>query len=123
MIAAATGHFIANYLLAVAYRALGFGSHFMLKYPDDYFWGFCGLQLRNGPQDGTSVSGVGTLLKEPDSEYCRRWQGQEAQSLDSYYVGTYITSENETIYKWENHSSLAGYKQGICTNSQEAGGI
>lgn len=62
MIAAATGHFIANYLLAVAYRALGFGSHFMLKYPDDYFWGFCGLQLRNGPQDGTSVSGVGTLL-------------------------------------------------------------
>ena len=63
IIAVATGHFISNYLLAVAYRALGFGSHFMLKYPDDCCWGFCGLQLRNWPQDGTFVSGWVHFLK------------------------------------------------------------
>lgn len=55
----ASGHFIFNYFLAVAYRTLDFGSHFILKCPDDCFWGFCGPQLRGLPQDGSSVSGRG----------------------------------------------------------------
>lgn len=42
----ANGHFVYHYLLMIAFGALDFGSHFMLKYPDD-----C-QQLRNLPQDG-----------------------------------------------------------------------
>lgn len=33
----------------------------------------------------------------------------------------YITSQNETAAKCENHSLLAGSKQATCTNDQEAG--
>lgn len=37
LIAVASGYFVYSYLLAIAFRALDFGGHFMLKYSGDCF--------------------------------------------------------------------------------------